>query len=113
MRQVGGERMKADFVAGVPRAVCSREQCWIAPVLLAAVQPSPWLRPATCNSSQTRPTKNPDKATQSKGKQIQEKPSNKTLCGEGMVGVLVAQLVIVRLPVVVRFPAGPRESLKW
>ena len=26
-------------------------------MLLAAVQPSPWLRPATCNSPQTRPTK--------------------------------------------------------
>ena len=37
----------------------------------------------------------------------------------GLIGVLVAQLVwrhscvADRLPVVVRFPAGPRVSLKW
>jgi hypothetical protein len=28
-----------------------REQLWIAPALLAAVQPSPWLRPATSKPS--------------------------------------------------------------
>ena len=48
----------------------SREQRWIAPVLLAAVQPSPWLRPATCNSPQTRPTNKP--------RQGHRTPKNKT-----------------------------------
>ena len=66
----------------------SREQRWIAPVLLAAVQPSPWLRPATCNSPQTRPTNKPRQGhrTPKNKKRIQKrKPSNKTLCGEGRV----------------------------
>ena len=42
----------------------NRECHWIAPVLLAAVQPGPWLRPAVFYSSyRTRQTGQRDKAT--------------------------------------------------
>jgi hypothetical protein len=40
--------MCTDFAAHGRRGLSSREKHWIAPVLLAAVQRSPWLRPATC-----------------------------------------------------------------
>ena len=43
----------ADFAARRRPRLSSREQLWIASALLAAVQPSPWLQPATSKPSST------------------------------------------------------------
>ena len=65
IRKRNSRSMCADFAAHGRPGLSNRECHWIAPVLLAAVQPGPWLRPATSYSPyRTRQTCQRDKVTQ-------------------------------------------------
>jgi hypothetical protein len=50
IRKRNSRSMCADFAAHGRSRLSSRESHWFAPVPLAAVQPGPWLRPATTYS---------------------------------------------------------------
>ena len=50
IRNRNSRSMCADFAAHGRSRLSSRESHWFAPVPLAAVQPGPWLRPATTYS---------------------------------------------------------------
>ena len=90
--------MCADFAAHGRPGLSNRECHWIAPVLLAAVQPSPWLRPAISYSPyRTRQTCQRDKVTgqprQTKNKRIQGQ-ANLQKIREGREEVTVAGVCV-------------------
>ena len=92
----------ADFAAHGRPGLSNRECHWIAPVLLAAVQPGPWLRPATSYSPyRTRQTCQRDKVTgqprQTKNKRIQGQ-ANLQKIREGREEVTVAGVWVLMGP---------------
>ena len=76
IRKRNSRSMCADFAAHGRPGLSNRECHWIAPVLLATVQPGPWLRPAISYFPyRTRQTCQRDKVT-GQPRQIKQKQTN-------------------------------------